>query len=265
MEVCVSVIGIFILALLVTVLLITVVWMWAVKVDNFSLIDPAWAASFAVHAAVYISLSEGDLWRRLLLGGMLSLWSLRLSYYLTVRTYGHHPEEDTRYKELRTSYGAKFRFRFFVFFMYQAISVSVLSLPFLIVFQNAAPSPRVIELIGLVWFVISLGGESLADYQMKKFKADPANRGKVCDQGLWRFSRHPNYFFEFSIWVGFFVFMMGTQGMIWALYAPLVILLLLLKVTGVPPSEQQALKSRGDAYREYQRKTSVFVPWFVKD
>ncbi len=195
----------------------------------------------------------------------MGLWSIRLGYYLSKRIAAHHPQEDTRYANLRAQYGANYEKRFLYFFLMQAVSVSILTLPVIFVFNNPNQSLNLIEFIAIGAFLISFFGEVISDSQMNSFKNIPANKGMVCNVGLWKYSRHPNYFFESCIWFSFYLFWVGTQGIWWAVYAPLTILALLVKVTGVPPSEAQSLKSRGDAYREYQRKTSMFIPWFPKN
>ena len=120
------------------------------------------------------------------------------------------------------------------------------------------------EITGLALAILSLGGEALADWQLKQFKADPANRGKVCQAGLWRYSRHPNYFFESLIWWAFFLVALGSLHGWVTILCPLLMLYFLWKVTGIPLTEEHAVRSKGDAYREYQRTTSAFVPWFRK-
>jgi steroid 5-alpha reductase family enzyme len=110
----------------------------------------------------------------------------------------------------------------------------------------------------------AITGEALADAQLAAFKRDAANRGRVCEAGLWRYSRHPNYFFEWLIWVAYFVFAVGSPWGWVALIGPASILYLLLRVTGIPMTEEQSLRSRGDAYRRYQRTTSAFIPWLPK-
>lgn len=250
----------------ITLLVMLLSWAWAVKVNNFGIVDAVWAFCFLLHALIFAFLSEGFLERKILLTLMLGLWSFRLGYYLTKRIYSHHPDEDTRYKHLRAEYGDKFKMRFMVFYFYQAISVSVLTLPFIFVFKNATPEINSFEIIAFVYWLVSVCGESLADHQLNTFKHLSKNNpqmGRTCNIGLWKYSRHPNYFFESNIWWGFFIFMMGSQ-IYWGVYCALIILFLLLKVTGVPPSEAQALKSRGDEYVQYQRKTSAFIPWFPK-
>ena len=183
---------------------------------------------------------------------------------LARRVYKHHPEEDGRYKELRSSYGPNLKFRFFLFFMAQGLSVVLLSVPFLMVSQNSDPQIHVIEIVGFILVLLSILGEATADHQLSKFKKNPVNKGKTCQLGLWRYSRHPNYFFETCVWFSFFVIALGTPGTWFTIYCPLVMLTLVTKVSGIPPSEAQALRSRGDEFRDYQRRTSAFVPWFPK-
>lgn len=256
------VIEILLLTAGLTIVLFYWVWVYAVKIENFSIIDAAWAGCFTVHALIFYKLSTGFHQRKLLLLACIALWSFRLAYFLAKRIKSHHPQEDTRYRQLRKEYGPDYKKRFLYFFLFQAVSVSVLTLPMVFVFNNPNPNVDLVEWAGVFFFLISLGGEALADSQMSQFKVQAVNAGQVCDRGLWRYSRHPNYFFESCIWFSFYLFMLGTPGLWWAVYAPLTILFLLVKVTGVPPSEAQSLASRGDAYREYQKKTSVFVPWF---
>ncbi len=259
-----STLEIFFITLGFTIIMIYWVWIYAIRIKNFSIIDGAWAGGFLVHALLFYSLSAGHSSRKILFFLMIGLWSARLSYFLTKRIASHHPKEDTRYEQLRAEYGTNYEKRFLYFYMMQAVSISVLTFPFIFVFNNVSYSLNLTEYLGFAAFIISLVGESIADSQMEKFKKQPQNKGKVCNMGLWKYSRHPNYFFESCIWFSFFIFMLGTGGLWWAIYAPLVILFLLLKVTGVPPSEAQSLKSRGESYIQYQKQTSVFVPWFPK-
>lgn len=250
--------------LVLTIILMALTWWWAVKIENFGIVDAMWSFGFLIHATIFYFFSEGDPSRKLVFFLMVGLWSFRLGYFLSRRIASHHPQEDTRYVKLREEYGANYKKRFFAFFMYQAVSISILTLPFIYVFKNTDTGLKGLEIAGLIVWLIAAIGESIADHQMNLFKADPKNKGLVCNIGLWNYSRHPNYFFESCIWWGFFIFMLGTSGLVWSIYAPLIILGLLLYVTGVPPSEVQSLKSRGDLYRKYQKTTSVFVPWFPK-
>lgn len=255
---------IFLITLLLTLVIMFLTWCYAVRIENFSIVDAVWSFCFLVHAIIFYNLSDGLTLRKILLALMIGFWSFRLGFYLAKRIASHHPTEDTRYIKLRADYGDKYKFRFLVFFFYQAVSVSFLTLPFVFSFKNTNPEISILEWMGAIVWALALIGESIADYQMNSFRSNPNNRGKVCDVGLWNYSRHPNYFFESCIWWGYFIFLLGTSGLVWSIYAPLTILLLLLKVTGVPPSEAQSLKSRGDAYRKYQERVSVFIPWFPK-
>jgi steroid 5-alpha reductase family enzyme len=241
-----------------------VVWAIAVRIRNAGIVDIAWAASFGLLVPVYGALLPGHLQRRLLIGGMTLAWSLRLALYLYRRVMGHHPVEDGRYQELRERWGAHADRRFFWFFELQAALSLLLATPLLLACANAEPGIRGLEWAALALWVIALAGESLADRQLEAFRRDPASRGRTCRRGLWRSSRHPNYFFEWLVWVAYFVFALASPWGWLTACCPLLMLYFLLRVTGIPATEAQALKSRGDDYREYQRTTSAFVPWFPR-
>jgi steroid 5-alpha reductase family enzyme len=148
---------------------------------------------------------------------------------------------------------------FLVFFELQALIVVIFSLPFLFAAWNPTPLGA-LEYAGLGISLLVLAGESMADRQMRSFKQDPANKGRVCNAGLWRYSRHPNYFFEFLVWVGFALASLGTPWGWTTIICPLLMYYFLTKVTGIPLTEEYAIKSKGEAYREYQRSTSAFIP-----
>ena len=135
---------------------------------------------------------------------------------------------------------------------------------FLVACLNPAPALRPLECAGAVLWLVAISGEALADAQLAAFKRNPAHRGQVCDRGLWRVSRHPNYFFEWLIWVAFFVLALASPWGWIAVICPASILYLLLRVTGIPMTEEQSLRSKGDAYRRYQQTTSAFFPWFPR-
>lgn len=255
---------IFLIALVLTLVILFLTWAYAVKIKNFGIVDAIWAFCFVIHAAIFDLFTEGYTNRKILFLSMLVIWSCRLGFYLAKRIASHHPKEDTRYINLRADYKENFKLRFLLFYFYQAVSVSFLTLPFIFVFQNTTPEISNLEWLGAALWGVAVFGEAIADYQMNAFRLNPANTGKVCDIGLWKYSRHPNYFFESLIWWSYFIFMLATPGLIWSIYVPLAMLFLLLKVTGVPPSETQSLKSRGEAYRRYQERTSVFIPWLPK-
>jgi steroid 5-alpha reductase family enzyme len=239
-------------------------YLLARRIDNYGVVDIAWSYAFGGTALLYALLGPGWIIRRALIAALVLVWSLRLGTHLLVRVSRHHPEEDGRYRQLRKQWASGFGMKMAGFFQMQAISVAALSAPFLLACRNPSTSLRPLELAGSALWLVAISGEALADAQLAAFKRDPANRGRVCDAGLWRFSRHPNYFCEWLIWVSYFVFACASPWGWVSLVSPACILWLLLGVTGIPMTEEQSLRSRGDAYRAYQRTTSAFVPWFRK-
>jgi steroid 5-alpha reductase family enzyme len=257
----------FFFGLSVVSILMLLCWFYAVKIDNFGIVDALWSYSFFIHAVIFLLVSGNLSIKNIIFASMIGLWSLRLGTFLTLRIASHHPVEDTRYQGLRSEYGKYYKMRFLLFFFYQALSVSLLTLPFLFVFQNTNQSIGAWETLGALLWLLALLGESLADKQMSHFKKLSKihpEMGRTCNIGLWKYSRHPNYFFESLIWWGFAFFSFGA-GHFWGAYNALIILFLLVKVTGIPPSEAQSLKSRGEEYKKYQEVTSAFIPWFPKN
>jgi steroid 5-alpha reductase family enzyme len=241
-------------------LLFAALYFLARRLDNYGIVDVAWSYAFAGLAAFYALAGSGDPLRRAVIGTLAAIWSLRLGTHLLVRVASHHPQEDTRYVQLRRDWAGNFAPKMAGFFQLQAVSIVVLGLPFLLAVQNPATRLHPLELAGACLWLLALGGEALADAQLAGFKRDPAHRGQVCAVGLWRYSRHPNYFFEWLVWVAFFVFALPAPAGWLAAIAPASILYLLLRVTGIPMAEEQSLRSKGDAYRRYQQTTSAFVP-----
>lgn len=240
------------------------IWLWAVKINNAGIVDIFWAYNFPVIAVVYFFLGGGFYQRKLLVLIMVCIWGARLGTYLFVRVLGHIKEEDGRYKQLRAEWAPNTNSRFFWFFQIQAFSNVFLSLPFLLAAVNPSPELNTLEKIGAVLWLISINGEAIADRQLQVFKKNPSNKGKVCNAGLWNYSRHPNYFFEWMTWVSYFIFACGSPYGWIAVICPLSMLYLLFKVTGIPMTEEQSLRSKGEAYKKYQQSTSAFVPWFKK-
>jgi steroid 5-alpha reductase family enzyme len=240
------------------------VWLFAKWINNASVVDVAWSLGFTVLVLIYWVLGTGAPDRKTVIAVMVSIWSLRLGMHLWRRVAKHHPEEDGRYASLRDQFPDRPWLMFFGFFQLQAVLLAVLTVPFAFVAQNQEAVMGPLEWTGIGIWLVAMLGEGLADWQLDRFRSKEANKGEVCQRGLWRYSRHPNYFFEWLVWVGFFVFALGTEDGWIAVFCPAIMLYFLLKVTGVPTAEEQSLKSRGDKYREYQRTTSVFVPWFPR-
>jgi steroid 5-alpha reductase family enzyme len=153
----------------------------------------------------------------------------------------------------------------FWFYQAQGLLAVLLSLTVWTIASASRTGWSAWDLVAILLAAASLYGEALADRQLSAWRTDPANRGRTCRSGLWRFSRHPNYFFEWLAWCAFALLALPAPLGWLGLSAPLIMLLLLLKVTGVPPAEEQAVRSRGDDYRAYQRSTSAFFPWFPKE
>jgi len=231
-------------------------WTWGRRIENYSLVDAFWAFGIAGAGIAFAVLGDGDLAKRCAAGGLAALWGFRLGWHLQKRIRKHHPEEDSRYQDLRESWSAM---GFFWFFQIQALSVLLLALPYFLVSRDGT-GWSLWESLGLAIGLIGLLGEMTADRQMSAFKETNSDSKAVCKEGLWRYSRHPNYFFESVIWVGVYVFACGSAFGWATIHAPLIITFLLLKVTGIPPMEASAVKRKGDAYREYQRTTSAFIP-----
>jgi steroid 5-alpha reductase family enzyme len=245
-------------------LVMLLVWTWAKAIKNAGVVDIFWAINFSIIAIVLCLMADGFWERKIIITLMVLIWSMRLGIYLLIRVGSHLQVEEGRYKRLREEWAPNPDRKFFFFFQSQALSNIYLAIPFFLIAFNKKPEMSILEYAGIAVWAISILGEAIADGQLKKFKANAVNKGKVCDAGLWNYSRHPNYFFESMIWVGYFLIALNADYGWLGILSPITILLLLFRVTGIPLTEQQALSSKGDAYKEYQRTTSVFVPWFRK-
>jgi steroid 5-alpha reductase family enzyme len=250
----------------VVVAIMFVLWVVGLARRNFSYVDIGWSANFAVLGILYATLAPGYPPKKWLLAAMFCLHGTRLAWHLARRILGH-PEEG-RYVQLRRDWGtggrASMNFKFLLFFEFQALLNVFLSLPLLIVALDPDASWHALEIAGAAIFFVALSGETSADAQLARFKRDPANRGGVCDVGLWHYSRHPNYFFEWLIWVGYALFAVASPYGWIALGCPVLMLHFLINVTGLKATEEQALRTKGERYRRYQARTSAFIPWFPK-
>jgi steroid 5-alpha reductase family enzyme len=251
-------------ALVLATVVMTLVWLASVRVRNAGIVDVAWSALLTPLALLHAGLSDGWGLRRGLAAALMTLWSLRLAFYLGRRVLGHLEREDIRYAALRESWGSAANRNMLFFFCFQGLTTVVLSVPVMLASRNSTPSLHPLEIAGALLILLSIAGEGVADAQLRRFRADPANRGRVLASGLWRYSRHPNYFFEWLVWVGWLVFALASPHGWIVLTCPLLMLWFLYKVTGIPATETQSLRSKGEAYREYQRTTSPFLPWFPR-
>jgi steroid 5-alpha reductase family enzyme len=236
-------------------------WVVATVRRDASIVDAGWGYGLAVLGILYAILGDGDPSHRAVVGVLSGITGLKIgTYVLVTRVVGR--EEDPRYQALRAKRPQTANRFFFVFFQAQGLLDVVLSIPFLAAALNPSPTVHAIEVAGIAVWALGTAGETLADRQLAAFRATPANKGRVMDRGLWRYSRHPNYFFQIVTWVGFALVATAAPWGWLGWLSPLVITASILFVTGIPPTEAQALRSRGEAYREYQRTTSPLVPWF---
>ena len=248
---------------LIVSLIMTVLWLVQRRTLNAGIVDVGWAAGIGVLGVFFAATAEGYPHRRILVGVLIGAWSARLAIYLLLDRVLGHPEEG-RYRTLREKWGTAADRNLFFFFQAQALLDVFFALPILIVAHHPVVRWTVWDASGVLIWIVSVGNTVLADRQLARFRKRPENRGKTCREGWWRYSRHPNYFFEWLHWWSYVALAVGA-GYWWVtLLAPAVMLFFLFKVTGIPPTEAQALASRGDEYREYQRTTSVFIPWFPK-
>lgn len=244
--------------------LMSALWMIQKRTGDAGIVDAGWSAGLGGAALLYALTSEGDAGRRLLLACCAGLWSFRLAAYLLFNRVLKGPE-DGRYQTLRARWGSRAQIHFFLFFQFQALLVVLFSVPFLVVSWNRRPGLDWIDMAGVGVWLAAIAGEWAADRQLAAFRADPGNRGKTCRRGLWRYSRHPNYFFEWIHWGAYVLWAWGSPWWWVALAGPALMLLFLYRITGIPATEARALESRGEDYRRYQQTTSAFFPWFPKE
>ncbi len=252
--------GIVLLVWCVAAVLQTLGWIWQKRRRNAGIVDALWALGLAIAAVLCAALGQGAVLPRALLAFCGGVWGLRLAWHLWRRVRGE--AEDGRYAQLRTRWHEDQR-KWFAFFQFQAGLVALFALPFLAVASNADPAPQWIVAALAIW-IISVAGEALADRQLATFRADPAQRGRTCRVGLWRYSRHPNYFFEWLHWFTYVFLALGSPSVRLAAAGPLVMYVFLRWLSGIPFTEAQALRTRGDDYRDYQRTTSMLLPWFPR-
>jgi steroid 5-alpha reductase family enzyme len=237
-------------------------WLVQTRTGDAGIVDVAWGMGVAGIASLFAWGSfHGDVTRRWVVAVLAATWAIRLSGYVLHRVLTM--PEDGRYQQLKREWGTASQSRMFRFYQLQAIGSLLFALPMLVAVRNPSPFGAV-DVLGIAIWCLAIAGETIADRQLDRFRKDPNNQGRVCRRGLWRYSRHPNYFFEWLHWWSYFA-MSVTYPWGWiSILGPLVMWFLITRVTGIPPTEAQSIRSRGDEYREYQRTTSAFFPWFPK-
>jgi len=246
------------LSLIAILSLMTFVWLLSLALRDASIIDACWGSGFAGVAwlVAWFNAPVGP--RGVLLLILVTVWGVRLSAFLLWRNWG--PEEDHRYRAMRAHHGANFWWvSLFTVFWLQAAILWFVSLPIQVAFACHANTPLgVLDAIGAVLWAIGFFFESVGDWQLARFKSQPSNAGQVLDGGLWRFTRHPNYFGDFCVWWG--IYLVATAGGAWwTVLSPLLMSYLLLKVSGVKLLEQ-TIADRRPAYAAYQSRTNAFFP-----
>ncbi len=237
-------------------------WFWQQRTRNAGIVDVLWALSLSGLALFYALSGDGNTALRLIAGMVMGVWYLRLGWHLAQRVLGE--AEDGRYQYLRAHWGDKAGFYYFFFFQFQALLAWGFAWPVYVISQGQFNEFAWPQYLAIFVVLVAICGVTLADRQLQNFRDDPANIGKVCEQGLWYYSRHPNYFFEWLHWFAYPLLATGIAGAFWLWLAPLIMLLFLYFITGIPYTEQQSIRSRGDPYRRYQQTTSSFIPWRKK-
>lgn len=240
-------------------IMFSMLWMLHLMLKNAGIVSVGWAAAVGAMALYAAIIGPGWLPRRILLGTMAGIWALRLVLH-TFKNQTTGPIEDARYQRLRSYWGDQANALLLLFFTAQSLLVVLFTLPFIPCVTNPHTSFTLFDMLALLIWLISMVGEWMADRQLARFKRHPDNNGKVCQTGLWKHSRHPNYFFEWTHWFTYLILAVGSAGAWLALTGPIAMYLLLVKLSGIPHAERESLAKRGEAYREYQRTTPMMIP-----
>jgi steroid 5-alpha reductase family enzyme len=243
-------------ALFIMLLMAAATWGLSLVLHDVSIVDSLWSLFFLAAAALYFTASaEGDA-RAVVTLVLVAVWALRLSAYLTWRNWGE--PEDRRYAAMREKHGASFPLKSLpLIFVLQAVLAWVIAMPLYAAMTGPWPIGP-LDLMGIALVVVGIGFESIGDWQLARFKAQPENAGRVLDSGLWRYTRHPNYFGDFCVWWGFYLLAMSAGGW-WTIFSPILMSVLLLKVSGVTLLEKD-IGERRPRYADYVARTSAFFP-----
>jgi steroid 5-alpha reductase family enzyme len=239
-------------------------WVVQQRSGNSSWVDVTWTFGTALAGIVLIlAPTAPDHWttRQLVVSTIAAAWAARLGGHILRRALQGH--DDPRYAQLKKDWGASYGWKMFGFLQIQAASVFILGVVIMLAGRNPAPDFGWLDSDAVLLAVAAILGEAMADRQVHRFRQDPANKGRICDVGLWGWSRHPNYFFEWLIWVAYALFAVAGLGWPWGWLAwigPVAMYLVLVHGSGIPPTEAHMLRSRGEAFRDYQRRVSKFLP-----
>jgi steroid 5-alpha reductase family enzyme len=249
------------IALVAALGMMVLVWLASLVKRDVSIIDIFWGLGFVVMGWIYFLAAEVHAPRGFLVVGLVTLWGLRLSLHIWWRSRGKG--EDYRYREMRERNPETFPVRsLFTVFGFQALLLWAISTPLYQAQRRPEPAAlTLLDVLGLALFVVGFVFEAGGDWQLARFKGDPTNEGQVMDRGFWRYTRHPNYFGDAMVWWGFFCLAAATPGGWWTVYSPVLMTVLLMRVSGVTLLEKR-LQDTKPAYREYAERTNAFFPWF---
>ena len=253
----------FLYALTSILLCVIILWLISIPLRNVSIVDIFWGLGFVIVNGIYFYFSEEVFLRHILIFFLVTIWGLRLSLYLAHRNIGKG--EDFRYQEFRRHYGEHryWWFSFFQVFLLQGFLIMIVSLPlFGVNFYTRSNELIWLDFLALTVWVIGFIFEVLGDFQLAKFKRNPDNKGKVLDKGLWKYTRHPNYFGDTLIWWSYALFSIASGGY-WCILGSVLMTFLIVKVSGVALLEE-TLKDKKPEYQDYIRKTNSFFPWIPK-
>jgi steroid 5-alpha reductase family enzyme len=257
-----SFIEVYGVTLVVILSLMTILWLISLRLKNSSIVDIFWGTGFVIANWVYFALTpEGFPLRKLLIGALVTIWGLRLSIHILLRNWG--TPEDFRYQKFRKDAGDKWWWLSFLrVFLLQGILLWIISAPLLAAQHGALPAYlTAFDYLGAALWLVGFFFEAVGDSQLVRFKANPANKGKILDSGVWRFTRHPNYFGDAAQWWGYYLIAASAGGW-WTVFSPILMTLFLLRVSGVALLEK-TLETR-PGYKDYIDRTSAFVPWFPR-
>ncbi len=240
----------------VILVFMSLVWLLSLPLQNSSIVDIFWGTGFVVAAGTYFLLAEGHESRKWLVLALTAVWGLRLSIYLLWRN--GLPKEDFRYRKWREETGTSYWWKsYFRVNLLQGTILWLVSAP-LLAAQLGDHNLNVLDLLGIMVWAVGLLFESVGDFQLARFKSDPANKGQVLDTGLWRYTRHPNYFGDAVTWIGFYLIALAAGGW-WSFYGTALMVYLLMKVSGVAMLERTLVQTKPQ-YAEYIRRTNAFFP-----
>jgi steroid 5-alpha reductase family enzyme len=233
-------------------------WLLSLRLADASIADIFWGVGFVLVAGLACWLGQGAIARKILITSLTATWGLRLAFHLAWRNHGRG--EDPRYAAMRAQHPQTWNWlSLFQVFGLQGALIWLVSLPLQIAQSAPAPAQLVpLDAAGAALVLLGITFEAVGDYQLARFKANPAHRGRVMDQGLWRYTRHPNYFGDFCVWWGLYAIAAAAGGALWCLVSPLVMAFLLMRVSGVPLLERTMAQRPG--YAQYVARTSSFFP-----